>query len=140
MSNPIHMETTPPEVEGVVSRLSPFLVDTTMDRLKASIQRHQLALFAQIDHSDEAKRVGLTMQEAHLLIFGSPQAGTPLMIASPLLGLALPLKALVWQDQAGHVWVSYESIPSLASRFAIPAELVKNIAGIDGVIASALQA
>jgi uncharacterized protein (DUF302 family) len=134
------METTPPAVEGVVSRLSLFSVDTTVDRLKASIQRRHLTLFAQIDHSDEAKRVGLVMPEAHLLIFGSPQAGTPLMIASPLLALELPLKVLVWQDHAGQVWVCHESTTYLASRFAIPTELAKNIAGIDGVIDSALQA
>ena len=130
---------TTPSGEGVVSRPSPFAVDATLERLKSSVQRHQLTLFAQIDHSDEAKGVGLTMPEAHLLIFGSPQAGTPLMIASPLLALELPLKALVWQAQAGQVWVSYDSSAYLASRFAIPAELVKNIAGIEGVIASALQ-
>jgi uncharacterized protein (DUF302 family) len=122
-----------------MNRPSPFAVDTTLERVKASIQSHHLTLFAQIDHSDEAKRVGLTMPEAHLLIFGSPQAGTPLMIASPLLALALPLKALVWQDQADQVWVSYDSSAYLASRFAIPAELVKNIAGIDGVVAAALH-
>jgi uncharacterized protein (DUF302 family) len=115
-------------------------VQTTLERLKTSVHDHQLTLFAQIDHSDEARRVGLTMQEAHLLIFGSPQAGTPLMIASPLLALALPLKALVWQDQADQVWVSYDSSAYLAARFAIPAELVKNIAGIDGVVAAALHA
>jgi uncharacterized protein (DUF302 family) len=122
-----------------VSSPSPFAVDATLERLKSSVQSHHLTLFAQIDHSDEAERVGLTMPEAHLLIFGSPQAGTPLMIASPLLALELPLKALVWQDQVGQVWVSYDSSAYLASRFAIPAELVKNIAGIAGVIAGALQ-
>jgi uncharacterized protein (DUF302 family) len=130
---------TPPAVAGVVSTPSPFLVQTTLERLRASIQAHHLTLFAQIDHSDEAERVGLTMLAAHVLIFGSPQAGTPLMLASPLLALELPLKALVWQDQAGQVWVSYDSSAYLASRFAIPAALVKNIAGITGVIAAALQ-
>jgi uncharacterized protein (DUF302 family) len=138
MSDPT-LAGTVSSVGGVVSRLSPFAVDATLGRLKSSVASHQLTLFAQIDHSDEAKRVGLTMPEAHLLIFGSPQAGTPLMIASPLLALELPLKALVWQDQAGQVWVSYDSSAYLAQRFAIPAELVKNIAGIEGVIASALQ-
>ncbi len=138
MSDPTHAG-TPPAVEGVVNRPSPFSVQATLERLKASVQSHHLTIFAQIDHSDEAKRVGLTMPEAHLLVFGSPHAGTPLMIASPLLALALPLKALVWQDAAGQVWVSYDSSAYLASRFAILAELVKNIAGIDGVIASALQ-
>ena len=130
---------TPPTVEGMVSKPSLFSVQETLERLKASIQSRNLTIFAQIDHSDEAKRVGLTMPEAHVLIFGSPQAGTPLMIASPLLAVELPLKALVWQDDAGQVWVSYDSSAYLASRFAIPADLVKNIAGIDVVVASSLQ-
>jgi uncharacterized protein (DUF302 family) len=78
------------------------------------------------------------MPPAHVLIFGSPKAGTPLMVASPLLALELPLKALVWQDAAGHVWVSYESRDYLAGRFAVPPGLVKNITGIDAVIAEAL--
>lgn len=138
MSDPTPVGTAS-SVGGVVSRPSPFAVDATLGRLKSSVESHHLTLFAQIDHSDEAKRVGLTMPEAHLLIFGSPQAGTPLMTASPLLALELPLKALVWQDQAGQVWVSYDSSDYLAQRFAIPTSLVKNIAGIDGVIASALQ-
>jgi uncharacterized protein (DUF302 family) len=138
MSNPMHASATP-SVEGVVTRPSPYSVPQTLERLKASIQNHHLSVFAQIDHSDEAKRVGLTMPEAHLLIFGSPRAGTPLMVATPLLALELPLKALVWQDADDQVWVSYDSSAYLAQRFAIPAELAKNIAGIDGVVASALQ-
>jgi uncharacterized protein (DUF302 family) len=138
MSDPTHGGMAP-AVDGVVSQSSPYSVETTMERLRASIQSHQLAIFAQISHSGEAHRVGLTMQAAHVLIFGSPQAGTPLMIASPLLALELPLKALIWQDTERHVWVSYNSSDYLASRFAIPIELVKNIAGIDGVIASALE-
>jgi uncharacterized protein (DUF302 family) len=138
MSDPTHAGMAP-AVDGVVSQSSPFSVETTMERLRASIQSHHLTIFAQINHSDEAHRVGLTMQEAHVLIFGSPHAGTPLMIASPLLALELPLKALIWQDTESHVWVSYDSSDYLASRFAIPIELVKNIAGIDGVIASALE-
>ncbi|MGO8948143.1 MAG: DUF302 domain-containing protein [Ktedonobacterales bacterium] len=130
---------TVPSAQGVESKASPFSVEETLQRLKESIQSRNLTIFAQIDHSDEAERVSLTMQQAHVLIFGSPEAGTPLMVASPLLALELPLKALVWQDLTGQVWVSYESSAYLASRFAVPAELVKNIAGIDGVVASALQ-
>ena len=130
---------TPLSVEGITTKPSPHSVEQTLERLKASIHNHNLNLFAQIDHSDEAKGIGLTMPEAHVLIFGSPRAGTPLMIASPLLALELPLKALVWQDMAGQVWVSYDTSAYLANRFWIPAELVTNIAGIDVVIASALQ-
>ncbi|HAE83053.1 MAG TPA: hypothetical protein DCL75_16340 [Ktedonobacter sp.] len=84
-------------------------------------------------------RVGLKMQEAHVLIFGNPQAGTPLMIASPLLALDLPLKVLVWQSGDGRVWVSYTSTAYLATRYSIPQELTGNIAGIDGLIESTLR-
>jgi uncharacterized protein (DUF302 family) len=80
------------------------------------------------------------MHDAKLLIFGSPQAGTPLMIASPLLALDLPLKALVWKDKEGRVLVSYNSVTYLTNRFNLPVDLAKNIAGIDSLIESALSA
>src|SRR6266540_4195947 len=92
---------TLPSVEGIVSRAGPFSVEQTLVRLKATIHNRNLSLFTHIDHSGEARRVGLTMQEAHVLIFGSPKAGTPLMIASPLVALDLPLKALIWQSEDG---------------------------------------
>src|SRR5215469_11646034 len=128
-----------PAADGVISKPSPFSVENTLARLRASIEGHHLRIFAQIDHSEEAKHTGLSMQEAHVLIFGSPQAGTPLMIVSPLLALDLPLKALVWQDQAGEVWVSYQSTAYLAERYTIPADLTSNIAGIDALVAGVLQ-
>ncbi len=90
MNNPT-TSGTPPSVEGIVTRPSPFSVEQTLGRLKATIHNRNLILFAHIDHSGEAKRVGLKMHEAHVLIFGNPKAGTPLMIASPLLALDLPL-------------------------------------------------
>ena len=83
--------------------------------------------------------MGLEMQEAHVLIFGNPKAGTPLMIASPLLALELPLRVLVWQGSDGRTWVSYASSEYLAARYSIPHELIGNIAGIDGVVDSALR-
>lgn len=73
-----------------------------------------------------------------MLIFGKPKAGTPLMIASPLLALELPLNVLVWQGCDGRTWVNYTSSPYLAARYSIPHELVGNIAGIDSVVKSAL--
>ena len=82
---------------------------------------------------------GLATAPRPLLVFGSPTAGTPLMVASPLLALDLPLKALVWQDADEHVWVSYNSPAYLAARHAIPAELGPNIAGIVPLIESALR-
>jgi uncharacterized protein (DUF302 family) len=129
---------TPPSVEGIVSRPSPFSVEETLERLQAAIHSRNLTIFAQIDHSGEARRVGLTMQEAHVLIFGNPKGGTPLMIASPLLALDLPLKVLVWQGEADRVWVSATSIAYLRDRYAIPQELVGNLAVVDAVIEQAL--
>jgi len=114
-------------------------VEETLVRLQEAIRRRNLTLFAHIDHSGEAKRVGLTMQEAHVLIFGSPKGGTPLMIASPLLALDLPLKVLVWQSEDGRVWVSTTSVVYLRDRYAIPQELVGNIAVVDAIIQQALQ-
>ena|SRR5947209_6143016 len=130
---------TPPSVEGIVSRPSPFSVEETLGRLKAAIHNRNLILFAHIDHSGEARRVGITMQEAQVLIFGSPKAGTPLMIASPLLALELPLKVLVWQGEDDQVWVSSTSSDYLRVRYALPQELIGNIAGVDALIEQTLQ-
>ena len=130
---------TPLSAEGIVSRASPFSVEETLGRLKAAIQNRKLTLFAQIDHGGEASRVGLTMQEAQVLIFGSPKAGTPLMIASPLLALDLPLKVLVWQGEDDQVSVSSSSSDYLRVRYALPQELIGNIAGVDALIEQALQ-
>ena len=130
---------TPPSVEGIVSRPSPFSVEETVERLGAAIHSRNLTMFAQIDHSDEAQRVGLTMQEAHVLIFGNPKAGTPLMIASPVLALDMPLKVLVWQSADAQVWVSTTSVAYLSKRYAIPQDLVGNLAVVDAIMQQALQ-
>src|SRR3989449_10975851 len=130
---------TPRSVEGIVTKPSPFSVEKTLERLQEAIHSRNLTLFAQIDHSGEAKRVGLTMQEAHVLIFGNPKGGTPLMIASPLLALDLPLKVLVWQRADDQVWVSTNSMTYLRDRYAIPQALVGNLAVVDAVIEQALK-
>src|SRR5439155_26272877 len=130
---------TPTSVEGIVSRPSPFSVDETLERLQEAIHSRNLNIFAHINHSGEAKRVGLKMQEAHVLIFGSPKAGTPLMIASPLLALDLPLKVLVWQGEDDQVWVSSTSSDYLRVRYSLPQELIGNIAGVDALIEQTLQ-
>jgi uncharacterized protein (DUF302 family) len=129
----------PPKVEGIQTRLSPFSVEKTLERLQEVIQRLNLNLFAHIDHSGEARRVGLEMQEAHVLIFGNPKGGTPLMIASPLLALDLPLKVLVWQSEDNRVWVSWTGVAYLGARYSIPQELLGNIAGIDVVVEQVLK-
>jgi uncharacterized protein (DUF302 family) len=101
--------------------------------LEALITAKGLTVFARIDHSGEAAKVGLEMQPTELLIFGSPKSGTPLMIAAPTLAIDLPLKALVWQDVDGVVWLSYNSPEYLQQRHEIPEALVKGIAGIRSI-------
>jgi uncharacterized protein (DUF302 family) len=133
------MSGTPPSVEGVVTRPSPHSVEETLERLQEILRSRNLTLFANIDHSGGAKQVGLMMQEAHVLIFGDPKGGTPLMIASPLIALDLPLKVLVWQSADHQVWVSTNSVTYLKDRYAIPQELVGNIAVVDAIIQQAIQ-
>lgn len=129
----------PTSVEGILTQPSPFSVEETLVRLQEVIHNRNLTLFAHIDHSGEAKRVGLKMQEAHVLIFGNPKGGTPLMIASPLFALDLPLKVLVWQSEDDRVWVSHTSVAYQRDRYALPQELSGNIAVIDAIIQQALQ-
>jgi uncharacterized protein (DUF302 family) len=125
---------------GIASVESPYSVDATLSRLKAMIATKKLTLFAHIDHAAGARQAGLQMREAHVLIFGHAKAGTPLMVERPLLALDLPLKVLVWQDEAAKVWASFTTPAFLAERHAIPAELLKNISGVEPLIKEALTA
>ena len=126
-------------VEGIVTKPSKYAVTETLERLENAIRSKGLTIFARIDHSGEAERVGLKMNDEKLLIFGSPKAGTPLMITSPLLALDLPLKALVWKDNEGKVMVSYNSVAYLSKRYSLSNDLAKNIAAIDQIMESALS-
>ena len=125
--------------EGVSQVPSSHTVDQTLQKLQAAFASHGLQVFALVDHSGEAAKVGMKMRPTKLLIFGSPKAGTPLMIAAPSLAIDLPLKALVWEDENGKVWVSYNSPEYLKKRHNIPEDLVKNIAGAGGLIAKAVE-
>ena len=115
---------------GMVHLSSPYSVPETAKRLDAVLQSHGLTVFARVDHSGEAEKIGLKMHPTKLIIFGSPKAGTPLMVASPTLAIDLPLKALVWEDAGGKVWVSYNSPEFLQQRHNVPVDLLKNIAGV----------
>jgi uncharacterized protein (DUF302 family) len=81
----------------------------------------------------------MTMQPAHVLVFGNPRSGTPLMLASPLVALELPLRALVWQDGEGQVWVSYPDASLVAKRFGLTPDLAKVLGGVEGIVRAALQ-
>jgi uncharacterized protein (DUF302 family) len=111
--------------EGLVTIASKYSVEETAARLKAAISAHGLELFAEIAHHKNAKEVGLVLRPETVLVFGDAKAGTPLMQANQAVGLELPLKALVWQDQAGKTWISYNDPVWIASRFGLPAAAVQ---------------
>jgi len=108
-------------------------VDETVEKLKGILTAKGVALFALVDHSGEAAKAGLQMPNTKLLIFGSPKAGTPVMVAAPSIAIDLPLKILVAEDGAGKVWLSYNSAQYLAERHGVPVELMKNLAVIEGL-------
>jgi len=121
------------------SKLSNHSVDATVEKLKGILQAKGVALFALVDHSGEAEKVGLKMRPTKLLIFGSPKAGTPLMVASPSIAIDLPLKILIAEDAEGKVWVSYNAPQYLKERHNLPENLLQNIAVIEALATAAAQ-
>ena len=124
---------------GLIHLRSPYSVPETLQRLETLLHARNLTVFARIDHSGEAEKVGLKMRPTQLIVFGSPKAGTPLMVASPTLAIDLPLKALAWEDADGQVWLSYNSPEYLKQRHKVTDELVKNIAGVGALLEKAVE-
>ena len=122
---------------GIIDVPSNDSVDQTVDALTKILAAKGVTLFALIDHSGEAAKVGMTMPPTKLLIFGSPKAGTPIMLAAPSSAIDLPLKILVREDTGGKVWVSYNSPTYLQQRHHLPQELLPNIAVVQGLVAAA---
>jgi uncharacterized protein (DUF302 family) len=123
--------------EGIVKIPSHHSVDETVDRLKAILNAKGVTLFALVDHSGEAEKVGMKMPPTKLLIFGNPKAGTPLMLAAPSAAIDLPLKILVAEDGQGRVWISYNSPEYLQERHSLPDNLAPNITVVQALAAAA---
>jgi len=124
---------------GIVDTPSHHSVDQTVEKLKQILQAKGVTLFALIDHSGEAEKVGMKMPPTKLLIFGNPKAGTPMMLAAPSIAIDLPLKILVWEDGQGKVWVSYNSPAYLAERHGLPQELLPSIAVVETLAGKAAE-
>ena len=124
---------------GMQHLSSPYSVPETLRRIESLLQEKGLAIFCRVDHSGEAEKAGLKMHPTQLILFGSPKAGTPLMVASPTIAIDLPLKALVWEDAGGKVWVSYNSPEYLQQRHNVPSELVKNISAAGTLLQLAVK-
>jgi uncharacterized protein (DUF302 family) len=118
-----------PETE-ITTKVSPRSVTDTVSRLTGILSAKGLKVFAVIDQSAEASHVGLQLRETTLVLFGSPAAGTPVMVAAPLAALDLPLKVLIWADD-GQTKVSYYGPAALAARYDLNADLEAKLAAID---------
>jgi uncharacterized protein (DUF302 family) len=124
---------------GIIDVSSRYSVPETLARLQSILKEKGINVFALIDHSGEAQKVGLTMRPTQLLIFGNPKGGTPLMVAAPRVAIDLPLKALAWEDDQGKVWLSYNSTEYLQERHGFPGDLIKNIAVIGALVQKAVE-
>ncbi len=129
----------PGAANGIISKPSNRSVDQTVEKIESILQARGVTLFAVIDHSREAARAGFGMRPTRLLIFGSPKAGTPVMLAAPSIAIDLPLKILVWEDDRGQTWLSYNSQAYLQQRHHVPEALVENIAVADALADKAAQ-
>jgi uncharacterized protein (DUF302 family) len=117
----------------LTTKPSPHSVADTVARLESLAEGKGMKVFAVIDHSGEAEQAGLQLRETKVVIFGSPQAGTPVMAAAPLAALDLPLKVLVFSDDDGQTKLAYTAPHTLAARYGLNEELAARLAGIDGL-------
>ena len=128
--------------DGLTTVESPFGPKETIDRLEAEIRARGMTVFARIDHAAGAAVVGLPLRPTELLIFGSAKAGTPLMQADQTVGIDLPLKALVYQDAAGKVWLAANDPRWIARRHGLGAAVAPTAdamaAGLEGLVKSVL--
>ena len=131
------MQTT--ATRGIIDKQSNHSVDQTVEKLRDILQAKAITLFALIDHSGEAEKAGMKMPPTKLLIFGNPKGGTSLMLAAPSSAIDLPLKTLIWEDNQGKVWISYNSPEFLGERHGIPHELLQNIAVVETLAAKAAE-
>jgi uncharacterized protein (DUF302 family) len=122
----------PRDDSGIVTKPTAASVAETVSRLVAAVNERGMTLFAVIDQRAEAGKVGLHLRETTAVLFGNPRAGTPVMDASPLAALDLPLKVVVWDDGT-HTNVSYVATATLAARYGLAAEVAGNLSGIDGL-------
>lgn len=137
ISSPEGPRMGPHSSSGLVSISSRYSVAETVRRLLDILSSRGIALFALVNHSGEAARVGMTMPPTQLLIFGNPKGGTPVMLAAPTIAIDLPLKILVAEDAVGKVWISYSSLQFLEERHGVPPELMHNLAVVEKLAAEA---
>jgi uncharacterized protein (DUF302 family) len=129
------MDQTSTTDANLVTLPSAHTAAQTVERLKVLLTKEGIQLFAHIDHAAEAKKVGLLLRPTEVLIFGNPQAGTPLMQSRQTIGLDLPLRVLVWEDEAGAVWLTYHP-PSFLAQLHHLAGCEESVKSLDSGLAA----
>jgi uncharacterized protein (DUF302 family) len=111
---------------GMVHITTRHSVEEALGKLQTILKTKGIPIFALVDHSGEAAKVGMEMHPTKLLIFGNPKGGTPLMLAAPTIAIDLPLKILIWEDDQGKIWVTYNTVEYLTERHQLAADLAQN--------------
>ena len=122
--------------DGLIACISKFGPKETMDRLAAAVRTRGISIMARIDHAAAAAAIGMELRPTEVLIFGNPRAGTPLMQTVQTVGIDLPLKALVWQDEAGTTWLAYNDPRWLADRHGVDAGLDRTLHAMADALAA----
>jgi uncharacterized protein (DUF302 family) len=122
--------------DGLIACVSEFGPTETADRLAVALTSRGISLIARIDHAAAAAAIGMALRPTEVLIFGNPRAGTPLMQAVPSVGIDLPLKALVWQDESGTTWLAYNDPRWLARRHGVDAGLDRTLDAMADALAA----
>jgi len=122
--------------EGLTTMASAHDPAVTIERLAAAVTQRGMAVLARIDHAGGAAKVGLSLRPTEVVMFGNPRAGTGLMQAAQTMGIDLPLKALIWQDEAGKTWLSYNDPHWLAKRHGLGAGAEKTLAAMAEALAA----
>jgi uncharacterized protein (DUF302 family) len=120
--------------DGLITVRSSFGPKQTMDKLEAEVKAKGLTVFAHVDHAAGATAAALPLRPTDLLIFGNAKGGTPLMQATQTIGIDLPLKVLVWQDEAGTAWLSYNDPVWLAKRHGLGADVQAIVDALSGAL------
>ena len=127
-------------MSGIATRRSRYPFAETVARLLTEVESKGATVFAVVDHAGEAARVGFTMRPTKLLIFGSPKAGTPLMLAAPSLAIDLPLKILVWEEETDRsAWMAHNTAEYLADRHGLPRPQSAALKAVEALTAALAQ-
>ncbi|GAB2901332.1 hypothetical protein GCM10027093_42690 [Paraburkholderia jirisanensis] len=124
---------------ALVTLPSPYDFATTVARLKEALVTHHVTLFADIDQSEAAAQVGMPLRPTRLFLFGNPKGGTPVMAANPHAALELPLRAVVWQDDAQHVFIDYQDVTKTLPAYGVDAQLLAPLQQVPALLRQVVQ-